>query len=296
MTSEPASGNADLIAYWNGPAGERWSRNQERLDRAFAAMTAALLAGANLRDGEHVVEIGCGCGDLTLALAARLGTQGSIHALDVSQPMLARARLRQADAAAKAALAPVTFIEADAAIAGLPAEADLVISRFGVMFFADPTSAFRTIRGALKPGGRLAMLCWAPLAENLWMEVPLTPLRALIGPEPSAGPGVPGPYAFAEPGATSLMLEAAGFVNVAAEPVRCPLLIGEAEGQTPDAVVEDALILLTESGPAAALLANAEPPLRAQAIAALAKTLRPHVADGRLSLPGACWLYSGRNP
>jgi len=295
MTSEPADGNADLIAYWNGPAGERWSRHQERLDRAFAAMTAALLAGANLRDGERVVEIGCGCGDLTLALAARIGTKGSIKALDVSQPMLARARLRYA-AANAAPLAPVSFIEADAAIASLPAEADLVVSRFGVMFFADPTSAFRTIRGGLKPGGRLAMLCWAPLAENLWVELPLAPLRTLIGPEPSAGPGVPGPYAFSDPGPTCAMLEAAGFVDIGAEPVRCPILVGEAEGQEPDAVIEDALILLSETGPAAGLLAGAEPPLRAKAIEAIAHTLRPHVADGRMSLPGACWLYKGRNP
>ena len=158
MSSDPAPassgppGNSEQIDYWNGDTGGKWVRNQDRLDFAFSPLTAALLQKAAPQSGERAIDIGCGCGDLALTLADTLGPQGSVLAVDVSRPMLDQARMR-GKAAGEGTRATVEWREGDAAT--LPfakGEADLLISRFGVMFFADPVQAFRNLRRALRPG------------------------------------------------------------------------------------------------------------------------------------------------
>ncbi|HYZ33803.1 MAG TPA: methyltransferase domain-containing protein, partial [Crenalkalicoccus sp.] len=163
MSGPAATPDAGDPAYWNGPAGRSWVAGQERMDATFAPLTEVALALAAPRPGERVLDIGCGCGGTLLALADRVGSAGEVLGLDVSAPMLARAAERAAG------LPQVRTALGDAAAHPLPpAHFDLGFSRFGVMFFRGPVGAFRHIRAALRPGGRLVFICWRALAENDW--------------------------------------------------------------------------------------------------------------------------------
>ena len=153
----PHEKNADQAAYWNGPGGQHWTDRQEIQDAILAPVSEALIARAGIAPGERIIDIGCGCGATTLgARLAQIGASGHALGLDISARMLARAQERTPPGA------PVRWIAADATI--YPFErggADLLFSRFGVMFFADPVLAFANMRTALRSGGRLAFgVCW----------------------------------------------------------------------------------------------------------------------------------------
>ncbi len=188
--------NADQVAFWNGLTGEKWARSHAQLDHAFAPLTASLLAHANPHPGEAAVDVGCGCGDLTLAVARGLGTGGRVLAIDVSAPMLVEAKVR-AEQEGPGPSATIEWALQDASThAFAPGAYDLVVSRFGVMFFADPVAAFTNLRRALKAGGRLAMLCWRPMEENAWFSVPRASVLPLVPPPepvPPGGPSLPKP-------------------------------------------------------------------------------------------------------
>ena len=156
-----AKQNAHQIADWNGPSGERWVVNQARLDAMLAVFGQAAIEAAAPVKGERVLDIGCGSGASSFALASLVGAQGWVLGVDVSESLIERAR----------ALAPpdttARFQVADASSAKLPeGEFDILFSRFGVMFFDDPTGAFAHMRRALRPGGRVAFICWRGVAEN----------------------------------------------------------------------------------------------------------------------------------
>jgi len=162
--------NAEQVRHWNEVAGPRWVLFQERLDRELAVFAEAVLERAKPAAGEAALDIGCGCGATTLELGRRVGAKGRALGVDVSRPMLERARAR----AAAAGAAQVAFLAADAQTAPLePAAFDLLVSRFGVMFFTDPTAAFANLRRALRPGGRVTFVCWQKIADNPWLLVPL---------------------------------------------------------------------------------------------------------------------------
>src|SRR5881628_2723223 len=151
---------------------------------------------ARIGAGERVIDIGCGCGDTTIALARRVGPAGLVLGIDVSAPMLARA----ADAAREAGVAHVRFEHADAQTHRFPAQAfDVLYSRFGVMFFSDPAAAFGNLRTALRPGGRLGFVCWQAVPENPWIAVPLEAAAQHMALPPPPAPGAPGPFSFADP-------------------------------------------------------------------------------------------------
>src|SRR5207248_147643 len=144
--TQPAQ--AEMIAYWNGPAGARWLANEAELDRAIAPFGAAALAAAKAAPGERVVDVGCGCGRTTLALARAVGASGRVLGVDVAAAMIARAR----EEGRAAGVENAAWIEADASVHRFVSENDLLFSRFGVMFFADPTAAFANLRRALRAG------------------------------------------------------------------------------------------------------------------------------------------------
>src|SRR5262245_44787664 len=149
MADPSAAPDVDPIQYWNGPAAARWVAGQEHLDLMLAPFQDALLARARPVAGERAVDIGCGCGATTLALAAAVAPGGAAVGLDVSAPMLAHARERARG------LDAASFVEGDAATYALAPPADLLVSRFGVMFFGDPPAAFVNMFRMLRPGGRL---------------------------------------------------------------------------------------------------------------------------------------------
>jgi SAM-dependent methyltransferase len=296
MMPEPPLLNAAQIELWNGRGGEIWTRLQARLDALFEPLTAALLSAAAIKPGESLVEIGCGCGDLTLFAAQALGAAGRIVAVDISTRMLERAQDRERERrAGLASMAPIRWHVSDAMQHPFEPHADLLISRFGVMFFADPVEAFRNIKQALKPGGRLAILCWAALSENAWIHVPLNAVESLIDPIPPTPPGAPGPFSFAEPARVLNLLDEAGFTNATAQPVESEVVLGRASG-CDDAVqsaVDDALVLALESGPVAALLRHADEATHLKVRDRIGQTLQAYYDPDKrhIALAAKCWLY-----
>lgn len=179
-----AEESADQVDDWNGQSGERWVANQARLDALVAVFGQAAIEAAAPAMGERVLDIGCGAGASSLALAARVGAGGQVLGVDISEPLIERAReLARHDT-------PALFQVADASSAELPEGAfDILFSRFGVMFFDDPTAAFTHMRRALRLGGRVAFVCWRGATENDWMRLPVGALKDMgIAPIQSLAP------------------------------------------------------------------------------------------------------------
>jgi ubiquinone/menaquinone biosynthesis C-methylase UbiE len=171
--------NEAEITYWNSAGGRRWVERQQSQDIVLGPILQATLERAQVRQGERVVDIGCGTGASAIALAERVGPSGHVLGVDVSAPMLARAAERLAPGG------PVKFVRADATTYRFEtATFDLLFSRFGVMFFAEPARAFANLRTALKPGGRLAFACWRKFDENPWLKVPLRAALEHVPPLP----------------------------------------------------------------------------------------------------------------
>lgn len=277
--------NSAQVAEWNGTQGERWAELQQETDRLVAPFGAAALERAAPQPGEHVIDIGCGCGTTTIELVRRVAPGGTVLGIDVSRPMLEVARSR----AVGLAPAPL-FREADAADAELPAGQDLLFSRFGVMFFADPVPALRHLRGALRPGGRFVFVCWRPPRDNGWAMAPLAAARQALGVTPvKADPHAPGPFAFADEARLRGLLDGAGFTAVDVQRVDAQVPVGD----SPRAAAEAAIRL----GPAARLLREMGAQHTATVVAAIERALAPlAAADGSVSLPGSGWLVSARNP
>ena len=180
--------------FWNGPMGAAWVTQQAVISDVFTSVTSVSLSAAAAKSDEHVVDIGCGTGDTLLEFAKTVGPSGSVLGVDVSVPMLDFAKHR----AAEAGYGNVAFALADATTYTFePRWADLVYSRFGVMFFDDPVKAFANIRSGMKPGGRLVFVCFRPMPESPWFRVPIEAARPHLPPQPPADPLAPGMFSFA---------------------------------------------------------------------------------------------------
>lgn len=279
-----AGDNTQQVAEWNGASGEKWAADQERTDRLIKPYGDAALTAARAVAGEHVIDIGCGCGDTSLALGHSVGPAGHVLGVDVSAPMLAVARRRSKG------IDNVAFAEGDASSADLKGPYDLMFSRFGVMFFDDPAGAFSHIRKALKPGGRIAFVCWRKAAENPWAALPAQTARKAAGVEtPTADPTAPGPFAFGDRDRVLGILQAAGFARINADPFEAPMYLGHSPRSATEGVMR--------IGPAARVAREA-PPERLPAIAeAIEAALTPHAAtDGSVALPGRVWIWSADSP
>lgn len=275
-----AGDNASQIADWNGAVGERWAAEQARTDELIRAFGDAALAAAKPQAGETVVDVGCGCGDTSLSLALQVGVQGRVVGVDVSAAMLDVARSRASDRE------NLTFIEADASSTGLPGPFDLMFSRFGVMFFDDPPAAFAHLRKALKPGGRLAFVCWAAPQVNLWAALPAQTARKASGLNLApSDPNAPGPFAFADKNRVHDILSAAGFTKISFKPFEAPMYLGS----SPRSAAEGAVRI----GPASRVAREAGPERLPVILEAIEAALTPHAAaDGSVSLTGTTWLVS----
>lgn len=288
MAASETAPNAEQIRYWNELAGPSWIAQQERIDQLVRPLGERALARAAAAPGEAVLDTGCGCGTTTLALARAVGASGRVLGVDVSRPMLEHARAR----AAAQGLSQVRFVEADAQSASLdPAAFDLLFSRFGVMFFADPRAAFANLRRALRPGARVTFLCWQALARNPWMTVPLAAVAKHLTLPPPPPSGAPGPFAFADAERVRGFLEQAGLAEVAFEDLGLPLEVG-------DGAMGSAIEFLLQVGPVGAILreAGAGPELRERVAGSLREALAPFAGQGGLRMPSAAWLVTARNP
>ncbi len=205
--------NQSQAEYWNSASGRKWIGFEEELDRVFEAVNDELIERAQPGLNDRVLDIGCGTGATTRAFAQRLGASGSVTAIDISEPLLARARQRSSEVSAK-----TDYRLIDAQTDAIPgALFDLAVSRFGVMFFADPAAAFANIRSCLVPGGRIVFASWAALDGNPWFEAPRNGAVARLGPPDPSEPNSPGPLGFQSIDHVIGILAGAGFSDITAE-------------------------------------------------------------------------------
>lgn len=277
--ADAAEVNADMLSFWNGTGGNIWVERQAHTDITLQPVTDALLAFAAPQPGERVLDVGCGCGAVTLDMARAVGPEGSVVGVDISGPMLAEGQ-RRSDAAG---IVHVDWRQEDAASAEF-GPFDLVVSAFGTMFFGDPVAAFSHIRAATAPGGRLAMVCWAPLDDNQWMEVPMDAVRPHIPPRPSGVPNSPGMFAFADPAYAAEVLTAAGWSPPRFQKLSLDLDIAAGRG------LEEAVAQSTLIGAVNSWLRPQPDEVKAAATASIREALAGHASGDSVPLPGACWL------
>lgn len=278
--------NADQSAFWNAQPGQNWVAFQSALDAQMSEVGDALLAAADPRPGEHALDIGCGAGGSTVPLAAAVGPSGRVTGLDVSAPLLARAEERRR----ALGLATLSLVEADAQDYPFDsASADLAVSRFGVMFFADPVAAFTNIARALRPAGRLVFAAWAGPEHNPWFSIPQEAAVARLGPVAPTPPEAPGPMAFRNAARVTGLLAAAGLRDPRARPLDLGL---------PSPGGLDALLDLVGSiGALPRILRDkgGTPEDRAAILAVIRDRFAPFAtADGGIRLPARVILFSAR--
>jgi SAM-dependent methyltransferase len=271
--------NRDMSAYWDR-TGRVWVEQQELLDRLFAPIAEAVVDRADLRNGEHVLDVGCGAGATTFAAAWRVGPSGRAVGVDISAPLVELARRR----AGEAGLEGVTFQLADAQTEAFSPGFDALVSRFGVMFFPDPVEAFVNLRRALKPGGRLAFACWRGPEDNPISEVPLRAAAPFLTELPAFERNAPGRFGFADPDRVRGVLAESGWRDVAIEALDDPTPVS----------ADELLTMSVRVGPLNPILGALDEAAREPIRAAVARALEPYIEQGVARMNSACWLVSAK--
>lgn len=276
--------NAEQIRYWNEVMGPQWAAVDDILSAQIRPLGLRALERLEVRPGERMLDIGCGGGETTAEIARRVGSSGRVVGVDISEPLAERARR---------ATSEMTHVEirvTDAQTAAFDAESfDGLFSRFGIMFFADPETAFSNLRRALRPGGRIAFVCWRSLAENIWMTLPAMAAANHL-PVKRPEPNVPGPFAFADSARVRGILERAGFVQINHETVDESLHVAGGEP------LDGAVSLLMRLGPAGAALrdAKAGPELVDAVRASIREAIASFETPTGVRMPSACWLVTAQ--
>jgi SAM-dependent methyltransferase len=280
MTAQNPPGTM-TAEFWNAEGGEVWVRQQDLLDRLNAPIGEAVVARADPGPGRRALDVGCGAGATTLDMARRLGPDGGCVGVDVSGPLLDLARERARGETSGHA----EFVQADAQDhAFAPGAFDVILSRFGVMFFTDPDAAFANLRRALKPGGALVFASWRGPAENPLTQVAMaaaTPLLSEPPPAPRAGPGR---FAFADPDHVRGILTRSGWRDVEIAPLDAPMPV----------TLDEMMVLSLELGTLGPLLRREDAATRARVTEAVAARLREEMRDGVVPLSAACWLVTAK--
>ena len=272
--------NEEQAALWNGPSGRAWIEAQQALDRMFEPIERLLVEA--LGDGtRRVLDVGCGTGSTTLAIARRLGAHGQCTGVDISQPMIGVARERAAREGS-----PARFLCADAQSHTFEAGAfDRLVSRFGVMFFDDPAGAFANLRCATRAGGTLDCIVWRTAAENSFMTTAERAAAPLLPDLPARKPAV-GQFAFADPRHVEAVVGQGGWGAIAVEPVDVECTLTEAA----------LMHCLTWIGPVGRVLQDADATRRRQVVDAMRPAFDPYVHDGEVRFTAACWRILARSP
>lgn len=282
------TGNSAQIEFWNGETGQNWVTHDALMEQMLQPLGEAVMNVLAPIAGERALDIGCGCGHTSLALATRVGPEGAVTGVDVSAPMLKVAKTL-ADTAGDDS-APTVFLEADAQTHTFHApHYDVVFSRFGVMFFEDPVAAFTNIRSAMSPTGRLAFCCWQPRAVNPFMTVPAMAALELLPAPPQPPPRTPGPFAFEEADYVDAILQEAGYRDICISPLSQLLEFGRGLALTE--IVER----LVQIGPIAQMIRDApadlQQPVRDRVSAAIAPFYDSRTG---LALEGQFWTVSAK--
>jgi len=266
--------------FWNSTMGHAWVAQQAVISDVFTSVTSVSFSAAAAKPGEHVVDIGCGTGDTLLDFAKAVGRSGAVLGVDVSVPMLGFAEHR----VAAAGYGNVSCALADATTYAFePRWADLVYSRFGVMFFADPVKAFANIRSGMKPSARLVFICFRTMPESPWFRVPIEAARAHLPPQPTADPLAPGMFSLAREERVRQILAEAGFREIVLEAADVPM-----HGKD----VVQSMAFITQAGPLPAILENGSEEQQARATEAVRNALAANIGPDGRGLRAGLWLVS----
>jgi SAM-dependent methyltransferase len=270
---------------WKGSLGERWLAHADRFEAMLAPIGAAAIAEAGFQPGERVLDVGCGGGENSLAIARLVGPDGSVTGLDISEALVAACAAR----ARAEGITNATFVAGDAGSASLsPAGFDRLFSRFGVMFFADPYAAFAHLRSLLRPDAKVNFACWGTLSENPWRtEVSKILARYFEGPPPP--PRSPGPFAFEERPYLEDILAKAGFRDVTIKTFRADQAVGG-----PDATPAEATDFTLAAMPFTEALDALPPERRAALRQELTELFERHRRPGGVMMGCTVWLVGAR--
>ncbi len=270
--------NTEMASIWNGVSGRAWVDEQQLLDRTYEPIEKLLAAAVAASGARAVLDVGCGAGVTTMAAARSLGAGGRAVGVDISEPLIEVARARAARAGVAA-----QFIRADAQVHPFePASFDLMISRFGVMFFGDPVAAFANLRRAAAPGCGLRLVAFRSLAENPFMTTAERAAAPFLPNLPPRKPDAPGQFAFADADRVRRILEGAGWSGVALAPldVACAFPVADLER------------FFTRLGPLGQVLRDADESTRQRIIRDVHVAFEPYVRDAEVRFTPACWLIS----
>ncbi len=277
--------NAEQLEYWNGEAGERWAQQDQMMADLLAPIAESLLDHADTAGCSHAIDVGCGGGSQSLMLAQRLGPDARVTGVDISGPLLDVARERAA--AAPAGSAALDFLQADASQHPFERGSyDLLFSRFGVMFFEDPVTAFRNLHGAMREGGRLAFVCWQSLQDNPWTWLSVQAALRFVPPPEQTDPEAPGPFSFANPVRLESVLSLAGFRNVDIQHHEVNMRWTSADN------LEDNVTGMMQIGPVSRLLMDQDEDIHRQVHGAVVEVMREFYDGSALNLPGAVWFVT----
>ena len=269
--------------YWSEIRGPMWLERETDLADAARAFTNAAIDAANVRRGERILDVGCGTGRTTLQLAGLAGDDGSALGLDISTLF--------ADFANKRAPINVEFIAADAQTYKFEQNFDLVFSQFGIMFFEDPVVAFKNLRSALQPSGRLVFATWHEPMNQLWQIVPGMAMAPIFGgfqpPMPSDGPPPPGPFSLADEDRTRQVLGDAGFSDISLERF-------DGAMSYPLQKMDTWADFFGNIGPFGEAYGEADDATRRRVAEAVSDSIKPFVEGDEVRLPGAAWIVSAR--
>lgn len=265
---------------WNGAAGRAWVDARELLDGMFQPFEEVLVEAALARPGGRVLDVGCGTGGTTLAIARRLGANGDCTGIDISGPMLTAARARAVREGT-----PARFVRADAQThAFAPASFDLIVSRFGVMFFTDPVRAFANLRQGAGDDARLRVVAWRGPAQNPFMTTAERAAAPFLPNLPARVPDAPGQFAFADQHRVQRILEESGWAGIDIRPIDVACALPEAELVT----------YLTRLGPLGLVLRDADEPTHTRLIETVRAAFDPYVDGTEVRFTAACWTIDAR--
>lgn len=281
MTTPDKTPNRDQSALWNAASGPVWVTLNPILDRTMAPFAERVVEEAFPGEGKRVLDIGCGGGATTLAMAKKLGARGVCVGVDISEPLLDLAKKR-----AEAAGASAELLLADAQThAFTPASFDAVISRFGVMFFDAPEAAFANIRTAMRPSAKLAFVAWRTPAENPFMITPAVAAAPLLPDLAQYNPDAPGPFAFSDRARIESILGKSGWKDVSVAPFDVPT-------QVPEADLHE---YITKIGPVGRAFGKADAPTQKKVAQVVREALDPFMKDGAAHFTASVWLVTARN-
>ncbi|WP_171013736.1 class I SAM-dependent methyltransferase [Chitinivorax sp. B] len=270
--------NDEQTKLWNGPAGHAWINMQALLDQLFKPFENLLVEAVVRNAGHKVLDVGCGTGGTTLAIASRLGTNGYCTGIDISEPMIATAQLRS-----ERDNTPASFICANVQAHKFePACFDMIISRFGVMFFDDPVQAFSNLKHAARDKAKLRFIAWRSAAENPFMTTAERAAAPLIPNLPTRRPDAPGQFAFGDQHRIYSILHQSGWTDIQIQPIDVACTFPE----------QNLLQYLTQLGPVGLILQEADEQTRTRVIHVVRQAFDPYVHGMEVRFTAACWMVS----